>query len=362
MNKKFLKSFYKSEKGAITVLVAVAFTVLVGFVAIVVDYGSLLNEKSILQNAVDAAALAGVVESSDEDKDIEMAIDYVLKNVENLDETNITVVRTGNQLKVSAYKDCEAYFSQVVTGRLSNRVSATATAQYGPETRTPYAIWAEDEIDIDAGATQVAGVGIQGSIHSNSARFTLPMWFFTEITGETTYAVEDMPDYSYLLEDLEDDQKIAVDVLTPVKQVLEDSTEVIIGYEINETHASLFSDANKMYYVETDIPLKVTYKAAINLISDGNIEIVSLGAAPTSGVDAVIYSTEGNITVKELVASKMNGLLYAPKGTVTFEDLKIGFNGAIIAQNCIISKISSTITYDEAWPNKFEESRLKLVK
>jgi Flp pilus assembly protein TadG len=58
MKKKSVK-WIRDENGAVIVLVALALTVLLGMSALAVDYGSLVVAKSELQNAADAAALAG---------------------------------------------------------------------------------------------------------------------------------------------------------------------------------------------------------------------------------------------------------------------------------------------------------------
>lgn len=54
-----LTVFLKKQCGAVTVLTALAFPVLLGFMGIAVDVGNLYVQKARLQNATDAAALAG---------------------------------------------------------------------------------------------------------------------------------------------------------------------------------------------------------------------------------------------------------------------------------------------------------------
>jgi Flp pilus assembly protein TadG len=60
MFKKLLQFMnFKDESGAALVIVAISMTVLLGFTALVIDVGQMYLEKSKVQNAVDAAALAG---------------------------------------------------------------------------------------------------------------------------------------------------------------------------------------------------------------------------------------------------------------------------------------------------------------
>ena len=56
---KKIKSLLKNENGNMMVMFAISIVALLGAVAMVVDIGRLYHEKSILQNAVDAAALGG---------------------------------------------------------------------------------------------------------------------------------------------------------------------------------------------------------------------------------------------------------------------------------------------------------------
>ena len=49
----------KSEEGGVAILVAILMVALCGFVALVVDAGTLFVQRTQLQQAVDAAALAG---------------------------------------------------------------------------------------------------------------------------------------------------------------------------------------------------------------------------------------------------------------------------------------------------------------
>jgi Flp pilus assembly protein TadG len=55
----------RREDGAVLVVVALTMAVLLGFSALVIDMGALYLEKSRLQSALDAAALAGAQELPD---------------------------------------------------------------------------------------------------------------------------------------------------------------------------------------------------------------------------------------------------------------------------------------------------------
>ena len=60
---KWLKN--ENNKGNIAIIVAISLTVLIGFLALVVDGGNLYATKNKWQNGVDAAALAGAIHLCD---------------------------------------------------------------------------------------------------------------------------------------------------------------------------------------------------------------------------------------------------------------------------------------------------------
>lgn len=87
-----IKSILRSRRGSVSVITALAFTVLLGFVALVVDVGVLYLNKAQLSNMVDAAALAGVQELPADEQQAMLAVqEYALKNGRADDALEISV-------------------------------------------------------------------------------------------------------------------------------------------------------------------------------------------------------------------------------------------------------------------------------
>lgn len=109
MNKMF------NNKGAISILIALSMVVLMGFAAISIDVGWMLYNKSRLQNATDAAALAGVrelLESEEEAKSV--AEEYMVKNMPGFDVNNSDINSpVTNKLVVKAQEPIEYFFAKV---------------------------------------------------------------------------------------------------------------------------------------------------------------------------------------------------------------------------------------------------------
>lgn len=336
------KRFFRAEEGSVTVFVAVAMTVLLGFSALAVDYGSLTNERSLLQNAADAAALAGVVKEN-ESEAIATAKDYVLKNTTGVSEGDIQVIPSTDTstdpatdtLQVTIKKECPAFFSQVLTGDTSNQVAASATAKHGGKVVKPeYAIWAENEIELKNNAN------IEGKIHSNTVnedgQGNFDFKAHVDIPEENkTAGGQIMPDYSYLK-----------DYAVPFpRSDLKKSTEI--------TSADLSKfDEGLIYIIDDgqDITIKKNTPLKFSLISNGRIIFLGNGA----GVDAkILYSTYDSIANGQ-PAIELNGgsgslrvLAYAPNGTITWNGHGTTLFGAIIAQNFIENGSSIEVKFDE---------------
>lgn len=144
--KKWLNRFLNDERGNVLVLVALLLVVLIGFTALVVDGGRLYVEKSMLQKAADAAALAGVQElPNDSAKAETKSKEVASKN----DVTNTTVeIPTDNMwIRVTTSSDVNLTFARIF-GKDNASVKATAKVKLNPITSATGVI----PIGVDMGA------------------------------------------------------------------------------------------------------------------------------------------------------------------------------------------------------------------
>ena len=129
LNKKFrLRRFAEAEDGAVMVVAAVGLVVFLSIVSLVTDMGLKYYQKSCLQNAMDAAALAAVRHMPDEDKARAAAIEYVEKNgftTENL----VVEFPSEEVVRVSATRDMETIFASLFNVE-KVQISAKAAAKY----------------------------------------------------------------------------------------------------------------------------------------------------------------------------------------------------------------------------------------
>lgn len=130
----------RAEEGQAMVLAALSMVIILGFAAFAVDVGHIAVQKSDLQNAADAAALAGVVDMPTAANAVITAVKYakingmtvVTNNVAvNGEKVNATAIGT-KRLKVECSREVDYYFAGVL-GFKSKVVSAVAVAEKSPQ-------------------------------------------------------------------------------------------------------------------------------------------------------------------------------------------------------------------------------------
>jgi hypothetical protein len=124
-----MNTILNQQKGISIVILTIMVTVLLSMLAISVDVGVVVFEKTKLTNAVDAAALSGAQELvRDEEAAKSTANDYLSRNVTNLKQTNVVVNHDQRQIEVTAVKTVQNAFAKIF-GNASEDISASAKAR-----------------------------------------------------------------------------------------------------------------------------------------------------------------------------------------------------------------------------------------
>jgi Flp pilus assembly protein TadG len=143
---KKLKRLLTNSEGQVAVIVSLLIVSFIGMTALVVDMGSLYEDRRSLQSVADAAVLAGAQELPlSQSKATQEATDYVTKNRADIDSINIEIgstLATDDTIKVTVYNpDSPISFGRVY-GLNSANVAATATAMVGkPQSFTGVVPW-----------------------------------------------------------------------------------------------------------------------------------------------------------------------------------------------------------------------------
>lgn len=130
MGKRLLAQILGEEKGNVLIIVAAALIALLAITAFTVDVGYLYFQKRHLQNAADAAALAGareLIDGSDVNGQVEK---YVIAH--ELDVTEIeAITSTTDRVTVELRGNRDLYFANII-GFSDSDIYAKATAVIGP--------------------------------------------------------------------------------------------------------------------------------------------------------------------------------------------------------------------------------------
>jgi Flp pilus assembly protein TadG len=142
----------RDESGAITILVAICMTVVLGMAALVIDIGAAEARKAQLQDAADAAALGLAQRCFDSALTMLAACDagvraganatasgYAVENVNDASASVLSVVFTSNTVKVTLGSDQPSFFARIFD-ITSTTVRTDATAKWSqPATPLPLA-------------------------------------------------------------------------------------------------------------------------------------------------------------------------------------------------------------------------------
>jgi Flp pilus assembly protein TadG len=152
---KLKRKFY-NQSGQVAVMVALLLTALVGMLALVVDVGSMYDDRSSLQGVADAAALTGAKELPGTSTDILVILEDFIDSYNTTNGTNLSVDIIDLQsfplvggvpntmLTVTVTNpDSPIYFGNAVPGfaRSSVAARATATAVVGSPVEYPAVPW-----------------------------------------------------------------------------------------------------------------------------------------------------------------------------------------------------------------------------
>ena len=355
--------YAEEEKGAVMVIVAIALSVLLGMTALAFDFGLLASTKQSLQNAVDAAALAGARDLGDGKSSTtvhDTLCDYCAVNGYTLREDGVsgTMKINGKQVTVTLEKEVPMGFSTVLTGQKTRKVSAVATAEaisiFGD---CPYALFAGQRIEDDGTGIAITGndITINGNIHSNSdiimrnavlgngAIATAVRNVVPSSTGWNGNSIAlDMPSFRSFESGLKG--------ITPMVEFggnVTKNSKAGFAELINEALARYREQAgNNNSYLYKGLYIHISGNLTFNghnstvynpsfpivLIVDGDIDLNGAPITSTKDYPVAIMSKNGNITVNGGGAT-YTGILYAPQGDITLNGNDARFVGMIVGQN-----------------------------
>lgn len=362
-------SKFSKEHGSVSIIAAIAMTVLIAFSAIAVDVGRIALEKQALQNALDAAALAGAQELPDSISNAQLIATTYFEQNGFSDEAirQIEFLNDNREIRMTASQPVEYTFAKIFDQGDGATVTVHAAAQISSVFEPfHYTLFSGSDMDL----LQFKGSNvITGNVHSNNSVKNA-----AEVIGVVTavntidprvnatggtfegYAYVSMPDLSDVVH---------------VSAVMDQNTLINV-------FGAIYSESKNEYSLSDD-QLNWLLSVYPTLMIDGGLVINgsgidSIGTIITSGdivfngsdvsmnaSDSVcLYSIGGSITFNGGNGS-VNGILYAPVGTIRLNGSGGVFYGSIVG-NVVTCDGGIHLVYDSQAAGSVPRTITRLVE
>ena len=384
---KMIKKITKSESGQAIVLVALAMVVILGFAAIAIDFGSVALQKSDLQDAADAAALAGAGDLSNPSTARNSAITYAGQNgmkatqdgvTKDGDTITVTTPYNGDSTKIKVEcKRTVTYTLAQVLGFNSTTVTASAVAQTGNlGSIFSYTLFSGSENTTTK--NNGCNLTVNGNAHSNYR------WKIngsnTTIKGTCEAVSEFRADGSNI--------NITTLMASPITNkgsnftigtIIKSSAPVV---EMPDFSAQIISQAtaagqayvgNKKFSgknINVDSPIYVDGNVSISgcnfsgkgcILATGDITFSGTNVTNITGDAVCFYSANGNIKITGSNAN-LNEILYAPNGDIKIAGTNLNIKGRVIGNTVTFSGSNLTITSGTSELQSLPSGEIKLVE
>lgn len=346
----------KEEKGTIIVLFAFLIVFMIGLVGLSADTGNVYHQRSMMQNAADAAALAGAYKLPSTTSASTAATQYAGLNGITGSDT-LTITYPSNEIKISITRQVKTFFAQIIgVNSFTVSVHAVAKSIHGGNA-FDYALFHGDTktaLDINGG-TEV----IQGDGHSNCN--TIVHGSALTVTG----TMESAGTFSGT------GPKINIGTIEEHANVIDmpDFSSLIAG------HAGHSYSSNATFNGSMDVSGNIYANGSITFnggkisglgtaMATGDITVTNDNSYNNATSDGVcLYSQNGNITINGGKSGNViYGIIYAPNGSVTFNGTKFTLYGAIIAKDIRMNGVKVSIYYDSHAVTGVPVSGVQLVE
>jgi len=345
----------KGESGQSTIIIAISLVVLCGFAAMAIDLGRISVEKGQLQNAADAAALAGGQNLPSATTAKSTAVQYAALNGVTAANTTVTTPYNSSASKIEVVcKGTVDYTFARIFGFTSREVSARAVAQKTGMSGGPfgYAVFsgstsdmmqfATSSLDITGSAHANADFQMSGSLQKISGNAEAVKSFAsyvssitiggtcqgssitiygstinvpTRVTSAATIIA--MPDFT---SDIRSEAAAAGTLYT--------SSKTYIGTTVN-VDSSVYVDGGSLTFSGS------SFSGQGCMVATGDIQFNGSMIKANSGSSVCLYSKNGGIQLNTS-GVQIDGILYAPNGTIQINASNVVINGRVIAKKVLI--------------------------
>lgn len=360
---------FAKERGSASIILAISISVLMAFSAIVIDVGRVALEKQSLQNALDAASLAGAQElPGNTVKAEQMAVTYFEQNGYAKESIqNVEFINFNKKIRISAIQTVGYTFAKIFENGGNATVSVSASAQKSSVFDSfSYTLFSGSDMDL----LQFKGQNIiYGNVHSNNSIKNA-----AEVTGVVT-AVNTIDSKVHATGGIiEGSAYVTMPDINEVKNLATfiDQSTLINNYGATYT-------ANKNEYAMSDEQLNALLIMYPTVLINGNLVINGSGVNSTGSIitagDIVFNGSNVTMTSSASVCfcslngditfnggnGNVNGILYAPMGTITLNGSGGIFYGSIVG-DLVTCDGGINLSYDAKAANSVPLTITRLVE
>lgn len=327
--------YLHNEKGNMIVLVALAFVVICAFAGYALDTGMAFFQKGKLQNAVDAAALAGAAYLPDTSQAQSKAMAYAALN--GVNSSDITVHFSNNIITVTATTANPTFFMKVLNIN-SLDIKATASATKGLAPCFDYTLFSGSKNDtLSFNGNDLT---VKGSSHANQ-KFSVNGNYIT-ITGacEAMSTVSSNGNHISIPYRYPNSAYVSMpDYTVQVQQEAQAAGQV---YNTSQTYNGNNINVANSIYVKGNATINGnTITGAGAILATGSISINGNCINATTNDQVCLYSNSDiSINGNNI---RVDGILYAPNGTISFNGNNITVNGKVIGNKVTFNGNTITI-------------------
>lgn len=322
------------------VLFALLLVFMIGLVGLTADAGLVFHQRAMLQNAADAAALAGAYQLPDTVAATNAANSYCALNGIKAGDVCSVSFPAANRVTVRIDRQVQLHFANIL-GIQSFKVSVKATGRVlQGGVAFDYALFSGDPnvpLTINGGTEIISGSGHSNSdtiVKGSDLTITNNMDMVGTFTGTGPkinigtiiehYKFLPMPDFSSRVKD--------------ASAVVYDTDQTLNGNV----------DVTGNIYAKGDITFNGGRINGLGtVLSEGGITIDGNLEYNSANDGVCLYSENGNVTINGgKYGSVIHGIIYAPNGHVVFNGAKVTIHGAIIAKTITWNGVKVDINYD----------------
>ena len=359
-----MKRFIKNESGAVAIVVAFVMVGLIGFSAIVIDYGKIASQKRALQNAVDAACLAAAQDLPNTSAAQDTTAEYLAVNAPDALLQSVVFMNDNKKVTVTATTDAQYEMARALFSDAGTTITATASAiktnAFGP---FDYALFSGSDIDLlqFTGQNYVFGDAHSNNSVKNSATIDGTVTAVGIIDGKINatdkvsgYNVLPMPDFSNVMDMT---AEVSQDTLLSYGATYKNGTYTMSPDQFNEM---IVAFPDKTMYINGNVTIDGSGVCATGcLIVSGDITFNGSGVNMSAGDAMCLASLSGNVTF-DGGGGEFNGILYAPAGAVTFNGNINMINGSVFG-NTVNGNGGLSIYYNPDADSSVPDTEIMLV-